>query len=119
MIAKTRESRFNENVQICSDWATITEEFDALPKPVWRRDEEGEMHSPGWIFRGHKRASYTLEPSIERAYPYRDWAETEYKILREFQRSEERRVGKECRSRWGWEDEKKKGDGIEIASDVL
>ncbi|MGI9075202.1 MAG: FRG domain-containing protein [Bryobacteraceae bacterium] len=83
---KKKESRFDdENVQTCPDWATLTQKFDALPKSVWRRDEFGEVYHKGWIFRGHKRESYPLEPSIERAYPYCDWAEAEYKILREFQ----------------------------------
>jgi hypothetical protein len=85
MPAKMRESRFKESVQVCPNWATITKEFDQLPKPVWRRDGEGEIYYQGWVFRGHKRESYPLAPSIERAYPYCDWAEAEYKILREFQ----------------------------------
>jgi hypothetical protein len=70
---------------VCSDWAAITQEFDQLPKPILRRDEEGDLFHQGWIFRGHKRESYSLAPSIERAYPYCEWSEAEYKILREFQ----------------------------------
>jgi len=84
MIERKRQSRFGENIRICADWATLTNEFEALPKPVLRRDEDGEIYRQGWIFRGHKRESYSLAPSIERAYPYCDWAEAEYKILLEF-----------------------------------
>jgi len=85
MAANNNESRFREGVQVCPDWAAITHEFDQLPKPILRRDEEGDLFHQGWIFRGHKRESYSLAPSIERAYPYSDWSEAEYKILREFQ----------------------------------
>ncbi len=82
--AKKKESRFKKNVKVCTNWATITREFDQLPKPTSRRDEEGEEYQQGWIFRGHKRETYRLEPSIERAYSYLGWAEAEYQILREF-----------------------------------
>jgi hypothetical protein len=84
MVAREEESRFKENVRVCADWTTITQEFNSLPKPIWRRDEEGEAFHEGWIFRGHKRETYRLEPSIERAYPYIGWDEAEYKIVQEF-----------------------------------
>lgn len=84
MNAMKSESRLVENVHECPDWATITHQFDTLPKPVWRRDAQRETRRPGWIFRGHKRASYPLQPSIERVSAC-DWAEAEYRILREFQ----------------------------------
>ena len=85
MPVEMRKSHFDGNVQVCPDWATIAREFDQLPKPAWRRDEEGESYNQGWVFRGHKRESYPLKPSIERVFPFCDWAEAEYKILREFQ----------------------------------
>jgi hypothetical protein len=85
MGAKNNESRFRESVQVCPDWTAITREFDRLPKPVLRQDEEGEFFHQGWIFRGHKKESYSLAPSIERAYPYCDWSLAEFRILREFQ----------------------------------
>jgi hypothetical protein len=82
--AKEKESRFKENITVCADWASVSREFNALPKPIWRRDEAGEAFHEGWIFRGHKRETYRLQPSIERAYPYIGWDEAEYKILQEF-----------------------------------
>ena len=84
MSASKSESRFKDNIHVCPDWATITNEFDQLPGAIWRRDEEDEPYHQGWIFRGHKKETYDLTPSIERAYPYSDWAETEYKALQEF-----------------------------------
>ncbi len=77
------DNRFNDNVRIRPDWAALTAEFDALPKQVLRRDE-GDLYHQGWIFRGHKRESYGLKPSIERAHPYCEWAEAEYRVLSEF-----------------------------------
>lgn len=84
MAAKNNLSRFKKNVQICSDWAKIMKRFDKLPKPISRRDEEGDLFDPGWIFRGHKSESYSLAPLIERDYPHDNWAEVEYRILKEF-----------------------------------
>ena len=49
--------------------------FDQLPIPVQRWDEDGEIYRQGWIFRGHKKESYLLKPSIEREYPTTDWDE--------------------------------------------
>jgi hypothetical protein len=83
MSASRSESRFKDNIQLCPDWASITQEFDKFPKPAWRRDE-GQAYHQGWVFRGHKSERYALVPSIERAYPWRDWAEAEYKILQAF-----------------------------------
>ena len=77
MAGRKSKSRFDENVVICKNWAELASEFDALPKPVWRRDEEGEAYRQGWIFRGHKSECHALQPSIERARPYCDWAEAE------------------------------------------
>ena len=34
-----------------------------------------------WIYRGHKSLTYRLEPSIERAYPFSEWAVMEYVAL--------------------------------------
>src|SRR5271165_976885 len=82
---KAKKELFTENVRDCADWAAVVKEFGRLPKPVWRQDPEGDLYRQGWMFRGHKRAEYRLEPSIERIYPYNDWPATEYKILREFQ----------------------------------
>jgi hypothetical protein len=84
MAAKNRKSRFKENVIVCATWADIARQFDELPKPTWKRNEEGEPYHEGWIFRGHQSEIYRLAPSIERAYPYIGWEEAEYKILREF-----------------------------------
>ncbi len=69
----------------CPDWPRIREHFDQLPKPGRARGDEGEIWSNGWIFRGQKRESYLLEPTIEREWPHDDWNETEYKALQEFQ----------------------------------
>ncbi len=80
-----RAERFSKNIVICKDWAAITREFERLPKPIWRRDHEGEANTQGWIFRGHKRETCILSPTIERTYPYSDWPEVERKILMEFQ----------------------------------
>src|SRR5579863_6165910 len=84
MVRKKR-SRFKNNITVCPDWVAVTKEFDELPKPVLRRTPDGTFYQEGWIFRGHKKESYPLQPSIERDYPYCDWAEIEYRILREFQ----------------------------------
>src|ERR1035438_7603280 len=79
-----RESRFNSNIEECSDWAAVTKAFDLLPKPALRRDEYGQAY-PEWIYRGHKKQTYALEPSIERACPGLEWALMEYNVVREFQ----------------------------------
>ncbi|HEX3748066.1 MAG TPA: FRG domain-containing protein [Bryobacteraceae bacterium] len=73
------------NIEACSDWRAVMKAFGQLPKPVLRRDSEGEPYEKLWIFRGHKKETYPLRPLIERDYPYMDWAEVEYKSLREFQ----------------------------------
>jgi hypothetical protein len=70
---------------VCPDWVTLREQFDQLPVPLLRLDEEGETDRQGWIFRGHKDERYRLSPSIEREYLYTDWNHAEYKALREFQ----------------------------------
>lgn len=80
---KERNSRFAGNITVCSDWAAVMKVFDQLPTPSLRRSEEGEAIQEGWIFRGHKR-TYPLAPSIEREYPSFEWAEAEYRVLREF-----------------------------------
>jgi hypothetical protein len=80
-----QEPQFTENIQICSDWAAIAKAFDSLPKPsrVW--DEGGEMREQAWVFRGHKRETYSLVPSIEREWPYAGWPYAEYGAMLEFQ----------------------------------
>ena len=79
------KSKFDANVILCPDWKTITTHFDGFPERTWRRDGEGDEYLQGWIFRGHESEKYNLVPTIERASPDGDWAEAEYKILREFQ----------------------------------
>jgi hypothetical protein len=81
---KESASPFTANVIKCLDWRCLTTKFDQLPAPRARRDNEGNVAWQGWLFRGHKRESYPLEPSIERANP-NDWAAAEYRLLREFQ----------------------------------
>jgi hypothetical protein len=83
-MGQERESIFTDNIEPCEDWAAVTRQFDLLPKPVLRRDE-GELFEQGWIFRGHKRANYPLQPSIERIEGSYDWAEAEHRVLAEFQ----------------------------------
>jgi hypothetical protein len=85
MSSTTKGSRFTANVIDCPDWRALTVAFDEIPAPVLRRDEEGETFRRGWVFCGHKRKFYPLQPSIERAYPYTFWPEAEYRLLREFQ----------------------------------
>ncbi len=82
---KAKESRFRDNIVLSCSWLKIREHFDQLPKPARGRDEDGQIWRMGWIFRGHKKESYLLEPTIEREYPYADWDEAEYKTLQEFQ----------------------------------
>jgi hypothetical protein len=84
-VEKKQESVFARDIQVCSRWRSLTKLLDELPKPVVRRDEDGEADQQGWIFRGHSSHKFSLQPSIERAYPYRDWPEAEYRLLREFQ----------------------------------
>ena len=79
-MAKERESIFIDNIHICQDWSQITSEFDYFIKPI-----AGPDSLQGWIFRGHKREGYPLEPSIERAYGCREWDWAEGRVLKEFQ----------------------------------
>jgi hypothetical protein len=58
--------RFDSNIRVCSGWTELVEEFEQLPQPVFRRDEFGEAHRDGWVYRGHASHAYRLEPSIER-----------------------------------------------------
>ena len=48
-------------------WKDIREKLDSFPAPRVGFDSEGEMFRLLWVFRGHKRADYDLEPTIERA----------------------------------------------------
>jgi FRG domain len=99
-------SRFTSNVEVCSGWEAVTKAFDELPKPVLRRDDNGETYQERWVYRGHKTESYRLEPSIEREYPFHEWAEVEYRSLREFQARAPMHMQPpqlppaECRLRW-------------------
>ncbi|MGH9647315.1 MAG: FRG domain-containing protein [Bryobacteraceae bacterium] len=84
MIAKKRECQLQDNIKVCANWATITRQFDRLPQPVRGTDEDGDFYRQGWIFRGHRRETYCLRPSIERMFPSSEWAKAEYEILEEF-----------------------------------
>jgi hypothetical protein len=81
-MAKERESIFTDNIVPWKGWSALTEQFDSLPKPVQRRDE-WDLYEQGWVFRGHKKDKYPLEPSIERVHT--EWAEAEHRMLQEFQ----------------------------------
>jgi len=82
---EVRGSKFGDNIVQCPDWRTIRDQFDQIPKPERGLDDGGEIWQIGWIFRGHKKTCYPLQPSIERAYPYSGWNEAEYQAFREFQ----------------------------------
>jgi hypothetical protein len=55
-----RKSRFDSNIEVCSDWAAVTNAFEQLPKPGLRRDEAGQANREGWIYRGHKSQIHRL-----------------------------------------------------------
>jgi len=82
----SRESKFEGNIQICSEWSDITREFDSLLKKVPNMEDTGEdLVWQGWIFRGHKRAEYALEPLIERVHRCTGWDLAEHKAMLDFQ----------------------------------
>jgi len=81
-MAKERESIFTDNIVPWKGWPALTEQIDSLPKPVQRRDE-GDLYEQEWVFRGHKKDDYPLEPSIERIHT--EWAEAEHRMVQEFQ----------------------------------
>lgn len=84
-VADTSGSRFNKNIELFPDWASVTGALDTFPKPVSWRDNDGQLYQKLWIYRGHKKSSYALQPLIERDCPFNGWAEVEHKVLREFQ----------------------------------
>lgn len=72
--------------QICAGWAEIVGHLEAFAPPTLGFDDEGEVTSHGWAFRGLTDASYRLEPAIERearahAAP---WAALELLVANEF-----------------------------------
>ena len=80
------ETATYESIELAS-WDAIENAFDRFPRPKLNLDPEGEWSQDRWIFRGQKKGSYDLQPSIEReAEPPMPWAALEYKILfEEFQ----------------------------------
>jgi hypothetical protein len=77
-------STFTDNIVKCKNWSSITKQFGSLPETISKRDEgEFFLFEQGWIFRGHKREDYPLQPSIERVHS--EWAEAEHRMLQEFQ----------------------------------
>jgi hypothetical protein len=64
MAAKNNESRFREGVQVCPDWAAISREFDQLPKPVLRRDEEGMSFTKDGFSEDTKERVTPLHPQL-------------------------------------------------------
>ncbi len=65
-------------------WEAITEAFENFANPKLRVNSDGEWSQEMWVFRGLKKGSYPLQPSIEReAGPSMPWAALEYKILYE------------------------------------
>ncbi|MGA2986461.1 MAG: FRG domain-containing protein [Terriglobia bacterium] len=80
------ETATYESIELAS-WDEIEKAFDSFPRPKLDVDADGEPSQDMWIFRGQKKGSYGLQPSIEReATPSTPWAALEYKILwEEFQ----------------------------------
>lgn len=77
------ETATYESIELAS-WDAIENAFDRFPRPKLHLDPEGEWSQDTWIFRGQKKGSYDLQPSIEReAKPPMPWAALEYKILYE------------------------------------
>jgi len=79
-------SRPYESLKLAT-WEAITEAFENFANPKLRVNSEGEWSQEMWVFRGLKKHSYPLQPSIERgAGPSMPWATLERKILfEEFQ----------------------------------
>ncbi len=69
----------------CANWREIAELLQEYPLPKMRLDE-GEVTSAAWAFRGVQRATYNLEPGIEREARNKavDWAALEALALDEF-----------------------------------
>jgi FRG domain len=78
---------FPPEVEELKSWSAVTAAFDEFPPPTLDFDWEGELSRSVWAFRGHKKLSYPLRPSIERAAEgkYDLWAALEAMILAEFQ----------------------------------
>jgi hypothetical protein len=83
-MARERKSIFTDGVNMVpwKCWSALTRQFDSLPKTTSER-VEGDLFEQGWVFRGHKKESYPLQPSIERVHT--EWAEAEHRMLQEFQ----------------------------------
>jgi hypothetical protein len=62
------------------------EAFNSFPAPKLDFNYEGEISRKTWIFRGHQRVSYKLEPSIERSTKGKNvpWVALESMIMDEF-----------------------------------
>lgn len=73
-------------VTVCRTWGEITAAFNALKVAKLGFDSEGDVQRRAWLFRGHRTASYVLEPSIEReAHGKRiSWVALESEMLSEF-----------------------------------
>lgn len=84
IVNPNQNQRFSDNIEVCDSWARVLEEFGQLPKPRIMEDDVGEEYEEGWIYRGHKQATFRLEPSIERGSPS-EWAAAEYRAFCDFQ----------------------------------
>ncbi len=73
-------------VEVCRSWSDITASFHSVELPKLGWDTEGDVSRKTWIFRGHKSAAYSLEPSVEReARGMRlEWRSLEGEMLKEF-----------------------------------
>jgi len=52
--------------EVCRNWPEVTKAFDSFEPTKLGWDAEGDIDRKAWIFRGHKLATYKLEPSVER-----------------------------------------------------
>jgi len=68
------------------DWDKVTAAFGQFPAPKLDFDYEGNFDRSLWVFRGHRKLNYSLQPSIERVAERQPdaWARLEHQVLSEF-----------------------------------
>src|SRR4051812_10550753 len=75
-----------ENAPVLRDWRSVLDTFSQFQTFTVGRDEFGDLSWNGWIFRGHKKSTYPLKPSIEREpVGVLGWAALERAMMYEFQ----------------------------------
>lgn len=67
-----------------SSWREVASWLEGFPAPLVSMDRYGEPVSRGWIFRGLRKASYLLQPKIERVDSRLEWPVLEVLIESEF-----------------------------------